>query len=379
MIHAVLTFLLSAASAANAAAPVGALPFGEPGWQLEGDAAVESVDGRPTLRIGTGWAYRRDVRLEDGTVELDVQVTRRRSFVYLTFRMADDREYEELYLRPHKSDLPDAVQYAPVYQGQSAWQLYHGPGATAAVPFEPGAWTHVRLVVQGRRAAVYIGAADTPALVVPRLGHEAGPGYIALRAFLPPGMTAAGPIARFANVVVRPGVVPVDLGLLPATPSAPEPGAIRAWAVSSAIPALAEMGVPGRPEDTVVGAYRRVEALPGGLVELHRAVRLPEGTRDVTTAARVRVHAERAGLRRLDLGFSDRATVFLNGEPLFRGEASYSYAGRREGLIGYEQAALYLPLRSGENELLVVLSDSFGGLGLMGRFADLSGLTVEPR
>ena len=29
--------------------------------------------------------------------------------------------------------------------------------------------------------------------------------------------------------------------------------------------------------------------------------------------------------------------------------------------------------------LLVVVSDSFGGLGLMGRFADMSGLTVEPR
>ena len=99
----------------------------------------------------------------------------------------------------------------------------------------------------------------------------------------------------------------------------------------------------------------------------------------MTTAARVRIHAERAGRRRFDLGFSDRATLFLNGEPAFRGEASYSYAGRREGLIGYEQAVVYLPLRSGENELLVVVSDSFGGLGLMGRFTDLSGLTVEAR
>ena len=44
---------------------------------------------------------------------MDVKVTRRRSFVYVTFRMEDEQEYEELYLRPHKSGLPDAVQYAP--------------------------------------------------------------------------------------------------------------------------------------------------------------------------------------------------------------------------------------------------------------------------
>jgi hypothetical protein len=71
--------------------------------------------------------------------------------------------------------------------------------------------------------------------------------------------------------------------------------------------------------------------------------------------------------------------VFVNGEPIFRGDASYSYAGRREGLIGFDQARLYLPLRAGENELLIVLSDVFGGMGLMGRFPDSAGLTVEPR
>ena len=379
MIHGVAAFLLSAAASAQQSAPARPLPFGEAGWELKGEAAVETFDGRETLRVDTGWAYRRDVRLEDGTIEMDVQLTRRRSFVYLAFRMADDREYEEVYLRPHKPDLPDALQYAPVYQGQSAWQLYHGPGGTAAVPFEPGAWTHVRLVLQGRRAALYVGGGQKPALVVPRLGHVPRAGYIALRAFLPAGVTGSGPIARYSNVVVRPGVVPVDLAALPAPPPAPEPGAFGAWAVSNAIPALADEGTPLRPEDAAVGAYRRVETLPGGLLELHRVVQAPEGSREMTAAARVRIHAERPGRRPLDLGFSDRATVFLNGEPLFRGEASYSYAGRREGLIGYEQARLYLPLRAGENELLVVVSDSFGGMGLMGRFADPAGLVVEAR
>ena len=49
-----------------------------------------------------------------------------------------------------------------------------------------------------------------PALVIDRLGHEPRAGYIALRGFLPAGVPGAGPIARFANVVVRPDHVPFN-------------------------------------------------------------------------------------------------------------------------------------------------------------------------
>jgi hypothetical protein len=361
-----------------AAAPERALPFDRPGWELRGDAVVEPFDGRDTVRIDTGWAVRRDVVLEDGTLEFDVRVTRRRSFVYVTFRMADDRELEEMYLRPHKSDLPDAVQYAPVYQGQSAWQLYHGPGATAAVPFEAGAWTRVRVVLQGRRAALFVGTMNTPVLVVPRLGREPRAGYIALRSFVPPGTRGSvvggrpEPAARFANVVVRPDAA-VDLSTLPVPPVAAEAQAVRAWAVSEALPA------PAGDVPPVVASWRDAETLPSGLLELHRVVTLPEGKREMTAAARVVVRASSAGTRRLDLGFSDGATVFLNGQPLFRGEAAYDYEGRREGLIRYDQARLYLPLRAGDNEVMVVVTDGFGGMGLMGRFPDAAGLTVEAR
>jgi hypothetical protein len=82
-------------------------------------ATLERVDGRDALSVESGVAYRRDVRLQDGSIDFDVQLTRRRSFVYVMFRMADDRGYEEIYLRPHKSSLPDAVQYAPVYQARA--------------------------------------------------------------------------------------------------------------------------------------------------------------------------------------------------------------------------------------------------------------------
>jgi hypothetical protein len=365
------------AAAADAQPGKRPLPASDAGWELR-NASVEKADGRETIAVETGFAYRRDVSLMDGAIDFDVQVSRRRSFVYVMFRIADDREFEEMYLRPHKSGLPDALQYAPVFQGQSAWQLHHGEGGVAAVEFEPGAWTHVRLVLQGRRAALFVGDMQKPALFVPRLAREPKAGYFALRGFVPAGSPGAGPSARFADVTITTAAGPPDLAALEAPAPASDPGVIRAWAVSRAfLPKDAPEAA--LPSNEVAGGFRRLETEPDGLLALHRHVTLPAGSRAAAGVARVNVRAAAAGVRAIDLGWSDVATVFLNGRPLFRADHSYSYEKRREGLIGYEQARLFLPLAAGDNELAVVVSDGFGGWGIMGRFANPEGLTVEAR
>jgi hypothetical protein len=125
---------------------------------------------------------------------------------------------------------------------------------------------------------------------------------------------------------------------------------------------------------------KRVDASPDGLVELHQVVTIPKGSRAAAVLARVHVTAADAGVRVFDLGFSDIATVYLNGRPVFRGDATYAFDNpRREGLVGYDQARLYLPLVAGDNELAIVVSDVFGGWALMGRFESLEGLQVDAR
>ena len=164
-----------------------------------------------------------------------------------------------------------------------------------------------------------------------------------------------------------------------AAAAAPEPdGVVRAWSVSRAFPPKDQDGA-ALPADAVLGEFSRVEALPGGLVTLDRFVKRPDG--GAAAVARIHVRAAEAGTYAFDLGFSDIATVFLNGRPLMRGTASYSFdAPRRDGVIGFDQARVYLPLAAGDNELSVLVSDTFGGWGLMGRFVDgASKLTVEAR
>jgi hypothetical protein len=134
------------------------------------------------------------------------------------------------------------------------------------------------------------------------------------------------------------------------------------------------------PTAAVTGEFRKIDAEPCGLLELHRYVPVPKNSRVTAGVARVRIRAAAAGTYAFDLGFSDIATVFLKGRPVFRGDASFSVdRPRREGLIGYDQARLYLPLVSGNNDLSILVSDVFGGWGIMGRFLGAQGLTIEAR
>ncbi len=352
-----------------------AISFSDGGWELKDGARVASVGGREVLELEGGTAYRRDVQFQDGTIDFDVELTRRRSFVYLMFRMADDHEYEEFYLRPHKSNFPDAVQYAPVWQGQSAWQLHRGPGGTAMLALEPG-WTHVRVVAKGQRAALFVGDMAKPALFVARMSREVRPGFLALRGFLPTGTPGSGPVARYADLVVRPGEFAFDLAALDAPVAPTAAGTIAEWAVS---PSFAPTADDRLPANVATAEFRRIVAEPDGLVQLDRHV--PRASADGPSAllARLILEARAATTCAIDLGWSDSAVVFLDRRPIYRGIDSYLFAIGRDGIISFDQGRLYLPLQAGTNELMVMVSDVFGGAGLMGRLVDCAGVEVSAR
>jgi hypothetical protein len=362
-------------------APGRPLPF-DKGWDFEGEGTtVVREDGRDVLQMTTGFAHVRDVKFLDGTVDFEVQVTRRRSFVYVNFRAQSDAEHEEFYLRPHKSELPDAVQYAPVWQGRSAWQLYHGPGGTAAIAFQPGVWTKGRIVLQGEHAALFLGDMARPALLVPKLARESQAGFVSLGSFVPAGSPGSGPSAKFANVVLRPDVVEFDFKAAIAaqqaaapTPAASNARVVTAWEVSSPLTLKADSEAALPDAD----GFKRLETEPSGLLQLYRHLRVAESTRTAAAVARIRLRAPVASTCALDLGFSDIATVFVNRRPHAQLDASYSFdRPRREGLIGFDQARLFLPLQAGDNELAILLTDSFGGWGLMARLVACDGVVVQ--
>ena len=357
------------------------LDLAAPGWEFSGeDTVVEEFDGRLALRLKSGKATYRKLEFLDGTIEFDLQVTEHRSFAYLYFRMEDDDEHEEFYFRSHKTLLPDAVQYTPVYKGRSQWQLYHDAGSTAAAPLPAGEWIPVKVVVKGSQAAVFVGSTEEPQLVVHRLAREPKPGFLALRSFKTFGTPADTYVANFANIVVRPGVV--DFTFPVPEPRTPTPGLVTDWQVSRAF--APEEGPKGEmvleipAEVSMSSGWRTVPANADGLVEFERHLERPDNARRAAVVARLGITADEAKTVRLNLGFSDELTVFLNGQLLVADDESYSFnSPRRQGLLTGDQLSVFLPLEKGANELLLVVTDSFGGWGLSGRFEDAEGVTVE--
>jgi hypothetical protein len=297
-----------------------------------------------------------NVALLDGTIEMDLAVSGERSFPGVAFRVRG-QEYEAFFFRPHQVGNPDAVQYTPVFNGVFGWQLHTGNGFWAPVSFPIEQWFTVRVAFAGDRAEAYVDDMTTPAIVFGRLRTSVAEGGV--------GILPGGPgvhVARFAFDPARP-----ELRGRKPPPDEMAQGTVPGWWVSNLV---AEGTHPSGARGWVF-----FEAEPGGLLNLARVH--PLGNRLNTVFASTIVTANAAGLRAMDFGFSDRAVVYLNGQPLFAGRDDYrSRDYRFLGSIGY-WSTLYLPLQQGDNELVVAVSETFGGWGLQARFRDPSGLVIK--
>src|ERR1700741_682524 len=91
------------------------VPPDSPRWDLQQGAKVADYLGRKCLAIDGGAAVLKDFEMRDGVLDVDVATPAKRGFFGFDIRIdKDEANYEEIYLRQHKSGLPDAMQYTPV-------------------------------------------------------------------------------------------------------------------------------------------------------------------------------------------------------------------------------------------------------------------------
>jgi hypothetical protein len=84
--------------------------------------------------------------------------------------------------------------------------------------------------------------------------------------------------------------------------------------------------------------------------------------------ARTTIYSDRDEIRKMSLGYSDEAVVFLNGAPIYSGNNTLSFRQPEFlGLLDAASDAVYLPLKKGENELLLAVTEFFGGWGFLCR------------
>ena len=76
----------------------------------------------------------------------------------------------------------------------------------------------------------------------------------------------------------------------------------------------------------------------------------------------------------MEFGFSDAVRIYVNGQLLYAGNDGYrSRDYRFLGTIGYFDT-LYLPLAKGRNEVVLAVSENFGGWGLRARLMNTDGI-----
>ncbi len=339
------------------------VPFTSDDWSFAGSEVVEYL-GRRALR---GAASLKGVVLENGIVEVDVAVTGERCFPAVNLRRVSASMFEDFYIRPHSPGKSDAVQYAPTFNGQAEWQLCNGEGFTAAVPIPWNEWIPLRVEISGRQARVFVGDLEQPALRVHDLKHEPTSGALMLVA--PPGGQVHWSNFRFAECD--------DLAFPPAPPVVLPEGTITDWEISQPLP-IGRVDLERHPETQDLGElrWREVFCEPNGLVDVSRLYRRNPRTPEVVVA-KAMILAEEAGRKKLVFGYSDEISIFFGGEILFTGNSAFrSRSPSFLGAISWHDA-VFLDLEEGENELLLLVAEDFGGWGFQARLTEIGAPAIR--
>jgi hypothetical protein len=353
------------------------IPPDSPRWDLQGQAKPAEYQGRKCLFLDGGAAILKDFEMRDGFIDVDVATPANRGFFGMQFRLANDGANAEwVYLRQHKSGLPDAMQYTPVLNTGANWQIYNGPGFTGAVDIPKSIWFHLRLEVTGAQAKLYVKDMDKPALVMNDLKSGVQKGQVALHVLK--GET------YFSNFEIR---TTPDVAWKRHPPPMPA-GTLTKWRLSPSYDALSrnlERPLSSAESDGI--QWQDVEAEPPGFVVIYRyreaphpkvsfaddfAKRLEPQPGMKVVYARTSIESDRDQVKKLSIGYSDDVSVFLNGKILFRGRnAQYFRDPGFLGIVNPENDSVYLPLKKGSNELMLALSELGGGWGFICRLADV--------
>lgn len=344
-------------------------------WDVAGDAKLERLDGEDALQLRSSRLSLPDAEFGDGTIEFDFRTTGHRSFVGVGFRVAESgRDFEYFYLRPSQTGRFDATQYTPVDHGLSAWQIYAEHNAMAWIP--PDTWVHVRMEIEGPSMDVFVGDATEPTMRVAHLLRSPETGGLLLIGNFPQGQELDLYPNAFANLTIRRARSRPQPEVGEPMGNGP-PNAVQRWDVSPAFPAPAET-ITELPSDVMAGEWSSIWTHDAqGRLNIGRSRALMDGDHGTTVLARAVIRSDRDQVKRLNFGFSDRGSVFLNGALVFTGDNTYlSRSGRYLGVMTVNNDALYLPLHRGDNELIFAVSEAFGGWGLVARLGDLDGIQL---
>ena len=359
------------------------IPFSDKRWKIDAQGQmVEFYKGYECLYLKAGRATLPDVQFLNGIIEFDICLTEQVSFSGFFFRQTSVGNYEEIYFRAQQSGNPDAYQYTPVFNGDPAWQLYHDQfdgvtdgyihwkpmgllnGYNSVIDFPFERWAHVKLLVKNDKAELYF---DNKFIgTINKLLQEQKAGTIGVSSSI-----AAMRFANFSytstdNIALKTNESPVTN--IPAN-------SVMQWQVSNPFKedALKDKNMLDASFASKL-SWKKLSIENGGLANLARLYPVTDSN---TVLAKIIITSDKDQIKKLDFGYSDRVKAFCNGQAIYSGNNSFRTRDYRYlGTIGYFDA-IYLPLKKGENIIMLAVSETFGGWGVMGKWENMEGIQVK--
>jgi hypothetical protein len=323
-------------------------------WDVPSDAVFEDFDNRQTLHLKKGRAMIKDQVFSNGILEVDVYAKSGRSFGGITFRAAEEN-MEEVYLRIHKSNQVDALQYTPVFNEESNWQLYHQ--YQAKVAFDKEGWNKLRLEVFDNKLEVFVNG--NKVLEVPHLKTDLQEGKIGLWALFG---------CRFSNFKVHHNT---NLSNFVSEKSAlAAESIISEWSITKAFP-LTSKDLNSKHFEKL--EYQKVKTESSGLLAISRFVKKSsagnfEQNDEQYIVARTVIETTEEESSVFSFDYSDKIIVYLNGRLIFKGNNAFRLKGNQYmGHLNIDTNQLILPLEKGVNTIHCVVVDRANGWGLMGK------------
>lgn len=323
-------------------------------WNVSEETTFEKFDNRETLVLNGGRITVKNQKFANGTIEVEVYANTIRSFAGITFRRQNNN-MEEVYMRMHKSNQVDAVQYTPIFNNESNWQLFREK--QARVSFKKTGWNSLRIEVNNQSAEVFVN--DKKVMTIDKLRTKHTTGEIGL-------------FALFSNRFSNFRFTPKDAveGAKKDSIVAVDPAIITKWKITKSKPYKAE---DIQFENLLKEEYITVETEATGLLPISKYIKKSssgnfEQNEEDYIVASTTVNSDNDETKLFSFDYSDRIIVYLNGKAVFKGNNAFRAKGiQYMGHININTNKLYLPLEKGVNKIHCVVMDKANGWGLIAK------------
>jgi len=289
------------------------VPITESMWELsEKGAEISEFKGRPAIRINRGSAIIKDANFKNGIIEYDVWMEEKRGFGGVYFRK-NGGNAEYFYLRPHLPGKPDSNQYVPMFNQNSAWQIFHGERYSAPINYNYSNWIHVKLMIKDDKMDVYVDS-DKPVLHVANLLLDGSAGDIQFSGGIQDFHYSNISVTKTDDITLIGSEKPLkNFG----------PNLIRSFDVSTKPVDSARVEAKRILERALIDgqSWTRLEVGETGVANLSEVAANTKGAD--TLFVRLKITADSARTFPIKYGFSDRVTVFLNGHAVAYGDDRY--------------------------------------------------------